>query len=72
MGEVGLTGEILPLNHVERRMKEAYKMGFSHFVLPASNEEDSRRFTAAHPEDTTVSLISHIGEAVDSLRSGNS
>lgn len=68
MGEVGLTGEILPLSHVERRMKEAVKMGFSHFILPAGNEEEACRFAKSQQPDVTVSLMSHIGEAVDFLR----
>lgn len=36
-GEVGLTGEIRRINHAEKRVKEAARLGFRRFVLPASN-----------------------------------
>lgn len=36
-GEVGLSGEVRPVNRVEQRIAEAEKLGFSHFVLPAHN-----------------------------------
>jgi DNA repair protein RadA/Sms len=36
-GEVGLSGEIRPVNRIEQRVGEAEKLGFSHFVLPAYN-----------------------------------
>lgn len=39
IGEVGLTGEIRPVSHVERLLSEGRKMGFEHFVLPKRNAE---------------------------------
>jgi DNA repair protein RadA/Sms len=38
-GEVGLTGEIRAVSHVEQRVQEAKKLGFENFVLPASNRK---------------------------------
>lgn len=32
-GETGLTGELRPVTGVEKRIKEAFKMGFSRFLL---------------------------------------
>jgi DNA repair protein RadA/Sms len=37
MGEVGLTGEIRPVNRVEERLKEGAKMGFCACILPRGN-----------------------------------
>ena len=34
LGEVGLTGELRRVNFVERRIREAAKLGFSKFVIP--------------------------------------
>ncbi|KAA6318930.1 DNA repair protein RadA [termite gut metagenome] len=34
-GEVGLSGEIRPINRVEQRIGEAEKLGFKKFILPA-------------------------------------
>ena len=36
-GEVGLSGEVRPVNRIEQRVAEAEKLGFSHFILPAHN-----------------------------------
>ncbi|HSL85976.1 MAG TPA: DNA repair protein RadA, partial [Bacteroidales bacterium] len=37
IGEVGLTGEIRPVSHVERLISEGMKMGFENFILPRRN-----------------------------------
>ncbi|NKB82478.1 MAG: DNA repair protein RadA [Nitrospirales bacterium] len=39
MGEVGLGGEVRPVNQVEIRLKEAMKLGFRRCVLPERNIE---------------------------------
>lgn len=36
-GEVGLSGEIRPVNRIEQRIQEAEKLGFSRILLPANN-----------------------------------
>jgi len=38
-GEVGLAGEIRAIGHVDVRIREAHRLGFSRFVLPRSNKE---------------------------------
>lgn len=42
VGEVGLTGEIRPVNSAERLVKEAEKMGFSHALIPERNKNKVR------------------------------
>ena len=44
-GEVGLSGEIRPVNRIEQRIGEAEKLGFRRFVLPKFNLQglDTRR-----------------------------
>jgi DNA repair protein RadA/Sms len=39
IGEIGLTGEIRPVNHVERLISEGMKMGFEYFMVPSRNME---------------------------------
>lgn len=39
-GEVGLSGEIRPVNRIEQRIGEAEKLGFKHFVLPYNNMQN--------------------------------
>ena len=36
-GEVGLSGEIRPVNRIEQRISEVEKLGFSQMVIPAAN-----------------------------------
>ena len=36
-GEVGLSGEIRPVNRIEQRISEAQKLGFTRFILPKQN-----------------------------------
>ena len=36
-GEVGLSGEIRPVNRIEQRIGEAEKLGFRQFILPRQN-----------------------------------
>lgn len=44
-GEIGLSGEIRPVNRIEQRIGEAEKLGFQRFVLPKYNLQglDTRR-----------------------------
>jgi len=37
VGEVGLSGELRAVSHLETRLKEAAKLGFKRCVLPASS-----------------------------------
>jgi DNA repair protein RadA/Sms len=43
-GETGLTGELRPVTSVEKRIREAFKMGFSRFLMSGQS--------AALPGDT--------------------
>ena len=40
IGEVGLTGEVRRINAIEKRLKEAEKLGFKSCIIPASNKRD--------------------------------
>ena len=39
MGEVGLTGEVRSINFIEKRIKEAEKLGFKTCIIPESNKK---------------------------------
>jgi DNA repair protein RadA/Sms len=36
-GEVGLSGEVRPVNRIEQRIAEAEKLGFQHIIIPKYN-----------------------------------
>ena len=39
IGEVGLTGEVRSINMIEKRLKEAEKLGFKKCIIPESNKK---------------------------------
>ena len=53
LGEVGLTGEIRPVSDIERRITEAYRMGFSTCILPGSNKSHLARIHARSNDSVT-------------------
>ncbi len=62
MGEVGLTGEVRAIAHVEPRMVEIQKMGFTTCLLPESNVSRMSR-----PDGMTIIGIRTVSEAVERL-----
>ncbi len=61
-GEVGLTGEIRPVQRGQERLKEAAKLGFTHALVPYAN------LPKQTIEGMTVTGIKHLQEAVQYLR----
>ena len=45
-GEVGLSGEVRPVNRIEQRVAEAEKLGFSDIIIPKYNMQgfDTRKY----------------------------
>ena len=44
-GEVGLAGEIRPVNRIEQRIQEAQKLGFTRIMIPAEQKVDTKRYS---------------------------
>ena len=44
-GEVGLAGEIRPVNRLDQRIHEAQKLGFSRIFIPAGQQYHSKGLT---------------------------
>jgi DNA repair protein RadA/Sms len=60
-GEVGLTGEIRPINKVEQRIHEAEKLGFSTIFVSKQNKINPKDFKI------DVRLVSKIEDLVEQL-----
>jgi DNA repair protein RadA/Sms len=60
-GEVGLTGEIRPVNKVEQRIQEAEKLGFSTIFVSKHNKINPKDFKI------DVRLVSKIEDLVEQL-----
>lgn len=39
IGEVGLTGEVRPISHIDKLVNEGIKMGFKNIIMPLRNKE---------------------------------
>ena len=70
LGEIGLTGEILPVSLIENRLKEAVKMNFRKFILPERNKKEVINFI--ENEQTllleNVFLVKNIHEAIGHIK----
>lgn len=56
-GEVGLAGEIRGVSHVDQRLSEAIKMGFTRCIIPKTNEEGISREIKGNTEICGVANI---------------
>lgn len=65
LGEVGLNGEIRAVGFPEKRVKEAARLGWKNFVLPASSEERVEQMKAEGA--LNIFYVSNIAEAIDLL-----
>lgn len=61
-GEVGLTGEVRAISHVETRVAEAKKMGFTRCLVPQSNVK-----RMAGIKGIELVGVKHVEEAVEEL-----
>lgn len=63
IGEVGLTGEIRGVPRLAEALEEAYRAGWSRFVVPASSKTKLRSFEKK--EGVEVFFVSNLNEACD-------
>ena len=59
VGEVGLSGELRSVSHLEVRLKEAAKLGFSRFVCPQVDLEEEIR-----PKGLEITFCDRLAQAV--------
>lgn len=61
MGEVGLSGEVRMVSHIDVRLKEAVKLGFENLILPKASEK-LKNWPKIKKDlgDVKIHLISHI------------
>jgi DNA repair protein RadA/Sms len=61
-GEIGLAGEVRPVQRGQERIREAAKLGFETFVIPSLNKPKQSL------ENVDIVAVSRIEEAIDWLR----
>ncbi|MGE5432261.1 MAG: DNA repair protein RadA [Syntrophomonadaceae bacterium] len=62
IGEVGLGGEIRSISHIDKRIQEAEKLGFSNIIIPRNNMKSigSRPAIKVVPVDNLASAINAV------------
>ena len=63
IGEVGLSGELRHVNHLERRLNEAFRLGFRRALLPKAGVKgiDAPEGLALYPADSLFEALKHLG-----------
>ena len=61
-GEVGLAGEVRPVQRGQERLKEAAKLGFTHAIIPKANMPKQK---IAGME---IIAVERVEDAVDRMR----
>lgn len=65
VGEVGLTGEIRPVNRIGERLKEGEKMGFTRCILPGGNLRSEFSYPEKNPGKVKLTAADHLGEVLE-------
>ncbi len=60
IGEISLAGELRPVTGVERRLKEAYRLGFKHAIIPQDDEITT-------PQGMRVVQTDSLGQAMTAI-----
>ncbi|MET3806183.1 DNA repair protein RadA/Sms [Nakamurella sp. UYEF19] len=63
-GELGLSAEVRPVQHMERRLAEAARLGFDHAVVPAGSD-------SSRPKGMRVDEAENLGDAMRALGNDN-
>ena len=58
VGEIGLSGEIRAVNHIDKRITEAKKLGFKRIIIPAANDVQE------HINEIEILKVQRIIEAI--------
>ena len=62
-GEVGLTGEIRPVNNAEKRINECIKTGFKRVILPAKNMKTCQKYA----DKIELIPVQYVGQMIKAL-----
>lgn len=62
-GEVGLTGEIRPVNYADKRVNECIKTGFKRVILPAKNMKTCEKYK----DKIELVPVQYVGQMIKAL-----
>lgn len=62
IGEIGLGGEVRPVSYLDRRLKEAFNLGFKHAVIPKTNDKNLKI-----PSGMRITKVASLSETLSVL-----
>ena len=65
VGEIGLSGEVRSINHLEQRLSEVHRLGFTHCMIPAHRAGELKPLLGLTPLP-----VANIGQALRLLAQG--
>ena len=65
VGEIGLSGEVRSINHLEQRLSEVHRLGFTHCMIPAHRAGELKPLPGL-----TLLPVANIGQALRLLAQG--
>ena len=65
VGEIGLSGEVRSINHLEQRLSEVHRLGFTHCIIPAHRAGELKPLPGL-----TLLPVANIGQALRLLAQG--
>ena len=67
-GEVGLTGEIRGVSHIEQRIAEAFRLGFTKCVVPEGNRDQALNFMKTwQNKDCKLLFVRTVSECMEEV-----
>jgi DNA repair protein RadA/Sms len=63
IGELGLSGQVRPVPHMETRLKEAVKLGFQRAIMPVTNVETIPGLECIHTQRMLPAILAALPEA---------
>ena len=56
-GEIGLTGEVRPIRHLEARISEARKIGFQHIIVPQTQTQTASKHKQLNLKNPQLEML---------------
>ncbi len=67
-GEIGLTGEIRGVSHIEQRIAEAFRLGFTRCIVPEGNREQATNFMKQWKDkDCSIDFVRTVNDCMEEV-----
>ncbi len=64
LGELTLTGLVLPVGGIKEKLLAAHRSGFTHIILPKDNEADLSKLPEIVKDELTITLAESLDDVL--------